>query len=173
MAKIDPPPSNINEFNWSWREWIHRLFSDGVLDHDSRLDADEANIASNTSRITALENNGDSAWTPLPLFAGFTPVSGFATIGVRKLSSGLVVLKGVINVVTANAGSSITRMPVGYRPLESQKYYFRTNQQGTVPYFVGTLTLYASTGLITFDQTPPQGQNRIITLHNIVFYGEQ
>ena len=179
MAKIDPPPSNISDFDWSWREWIHRLFSDGVLDHDSRLDssearitANEANIASNTSRITTLENNtGDSVWTPLTLKPGFSNLGGsYATPAVRKLSSGLAVVKGVITFTTTiSSGAVITTLPIGYRPLEDYKYPFSI-RSGTIIVGQGYLTLSASTGNLSFDSASGPGP---LILNIITFYAEQ
>ena len=119
-----------------------------------------------------MENNtGDPAWTPLTLKPGFSNLGGsYATPAVRKLSSGLAVVKGVITITTSvSSGAVITTLPIGYRPLEDYKFPFFTMNGITVA-GQGNLTLSAYTGNLSFDSGSGPGT---FILNIITFYAEQ
>ena len=73
----------------------------------------------------------DTAWTPLPYLNGWVDYgAGYSPCGYRKLSSGLVILKGLVKNGTA---SVILTLPAGYRPGLTLIFNMQTNPGGATP----------------------------------------
>jgi hypothetical protein len=70
-------------------------------------------------------NNGDAQWHPPPFVNGWADYGvPFAPCGFRKLSSGLVIMRGLCQGGTA---ATICTLPAGYRPAIRMLYVAETS----------------------------------------------
>jgi hypothetical protein len=111
----------------------------------------------------------DTAWQPLTLNSPFANYGGsFNTCAYRKLASGLVVLKGLVNCTTATvANATVFTLPVGYRPAATALggLFGYTGSYGVFRFDL------ASTGSCFL--TPALTINSWFSLEQIRFYADQ
>ena len=75
--------------------------------------------------LPALPDVGDDRWSLLPYVNGWTDyTSTYVPCGFRKLSSGLVILRGL---VMNGSAAHICTLPVGYRPGIQMLYIAETS----------------------------------------------
>lgn len=65
-----------------------------------------------------LPPDADIAWNPLPYINGWADYgdAAYGLAGFRKLSSGLVIMRGLVAHATTPPPAGICTLPVGYRP---------------------------------------------------------
>lgn len=113
-------------------------------------------------RFTQLTNTTAGAvWSPLPYLNAWTDyVAPFAPSGFCKLSSGLVLLRGLVQNGTAAA---ICQLPAGYRPgVQLLLVAYTATAGGVCRLDVGTSGIVAHTG----------GSTTWISLNNVCFLAE-
>lgn len=107
--------------------------------------------------------SGSGTWTNLTLAAGWVFYGGgFTTPQYTKGSDNIVSLKGLIRSGTTTAGTTITTLPVGFRPKER------------ILYTVSSLNVNSRVDILPNGQVQIQsGSNAWFSLDGIHFIGEQ
>jgi hypothetical protein len=109
---------------------------------------------------TTTTYKGDGAWNPLPFINGWTNYPApYSPCGFRKLSSGLVLLRGLTMSGTA---AGICNLPAGYRPGIQMLYVAETSPNVDCRIDITTTGVVSHTG----------GNNGWLSLSNICFLAE-
>jgi hypothetical protein len=110
--------------------------------------------------LPALPNAGDQQWNPLAYLNGWADYQApYSPCGYRKLSSGLVIMRGLTQGGTAAA---ICTLPAGYRPSIQMLYIAETSPNVDCRLDLSTGGVLSHTG----------GSNGWISLNNICFLAE-
>ena len=107
-----------------------------------------------------VSNVGDGRWNPVPFVNGWANYPApFGPAGFRKLSSGLVLMRGLTN---AGGAAHICTLPPGYRPGIRMLYIAVTSPQNLCRLDLGT------DGALTHTGADPGW----LSLNNICFLAE-
>lgn len=142
MTPTTPPPSNITEWGWEWIKWISGFFDFIIKFYNEVFGV-------------------STEWTALTLSNSWVDFGGsLETAQYRKHLGGIVQLKGTIKDGTITAGTVITTLPAGFRPLKERRFSVstdltrggeaRVHSDGTLTIEVGTAAYY-SLDHITFQ----------------------
>ena len=132
----------------------------GAASAGARAAALEAAIAANTAAISARTVAPDTSWRTLAYVNSWADYGApFGPAGYRKLSSGLVVLKGLVQGGTA---AGIATLPAGYRPGHQGLFSMQTS-----PNVVCRIDIQTDGAILNYGGSPGW-----ISLNGITFLAE-
>jgi hypothetical protein len=115
MVTINPPISHTTISTTDWGIPV----TNQVNANTTAIASDASKIATNTADISAMK---PTPWTNLVLQNGFTQYASGQVCQYRKIGD-IVYIRGACNMPTLSATTTLTTLPVGFRPITSLEFF--------------------------------------------------